>query len=104
MDVKVVVEFAVAALIAIGILVGVLIGIQADMCRTLYIILDENISIRKIMMKQYIATKVLLKDQFNIDIDDYDELYDKIINNTDTDIEKKLENDKIKKLKTKRYL
>ncbi len=104
MDVKVVVEFAVAALIAIGILVGVLIGIQADMCRTLYIILDENISIRKIMMKQYIATKVLLKDQFNIDIDDYDELYDKIINNTDTDIEKKLENDKIKKLKIKRYL
>ena len=41
-DVKIVVEFAVAALIAIGILVGILIGIQADMCRKLYEVLDEN--------------------------------------------------------------
>ena len=101
MDVKIVVEFAVAALIAIGILVGILIAIQADMCKILYIVLDENISIRKIMMKQYIATKVLLKDHFNIDIDDYDELYDKIINNTDTEVEKKLENSKIKKTKNR---
>ena len=71
------------------------------MCKILYIVLDENISIRKIMMKQYIATKVLLKDHFSIDIDDYDELYDKIINNTDTEVEKKLENSKIKKTKNK---
>ena len=83
MDVKVVVEFAVAALIAIGILVGILIAIQADMCRTLYEVLNENISIRKIMLKQYISTKILLKNEFELDIDEYSELYDKIIDNSD---------------------
>lgn len=79
MNIKVVVEFAVAALIAIGILVGILIAIQADMSRTLYIILDENIDIRKIMMKQYIATKILFKNKYEIDIDEYEELYNSSI-------------------------
>ena len=82
MEVKVVVEFAVAALIAIGILVGILIAIQADMCRTLYEVLNENISIRKIMMKQYIAIKILLKNEFDVDIDEYSDLYEKVIDNT----------------------
>ncbi len=83
MEVKVVVEFAVAALIAIGILVGVLIAIQADMCRTLYEVLNENISIRKIMMKQYIALKLLIKNEFELDIDEFSDVYEKIIDNTD---------------------
>ena len=82
MEVKIVVEFAVAALIAIGILVGILIAIQADMCRTLYEVLNESISIRKIMMKQYIATKILLKNEFDVDIDEYSDLYEKVIDNT----------------------
>jgi len=82
MEVKIVVEFAVAALIAIGILVGILIAIQADMCKTLYEVLNENISIRKIMMKQYIAIKILLKNEFDVDIDEYSDLYEKIIDNT----------------------
>lgn len=82
MEVKIVVEFAVAALIAIGILVGILIAIQADMCKTLYEVLNENISIRKIMMKQYIAIKILLKNEFNVDIDEYNDIYEKVIDNT----------------------
>ena len=82
MEIKVIVEFAVAALIAIGILVGILIAIQADMCKTLYEVLNENISIRKIMMKQYIAIKILLKNEFNVDIDEYNDIYEKVINNT----------------------
>lgn len=83
MDVKVIVEFAVAALIAIGILVGILIAIQADMCRTLYEVLNENISIRKIMMKQYIAIKLLIKKEFDLDVDEYSDIYEKIIDNSD---------------------
>ena len=79
MDVKIVVEFAVAALIAIGILVGILIAIQADMSRTLYIVLDENINIRKVMIKQYIYTKILFKNRYDIDIDEYEELYNSAI-------------------------
>lgn len=79
MDVKVVVEFAVAALIAIGILVGILIAIQADMSRTLYIVLDENINIRKIMAKQYIAFKILFKTIHNIDLDEYEGIYESIL-------------------------
>lgn len=82
MEVKIVVEFAVAALIAIGILVGILIAIQADMCKTLYEVLNENISIRKIMMKQYIAIKILFKNEFNVDIDEYNDIYEKVIDNT----------------------
>ena len=83
MDVKIVVEFAVAALIAIGILVGILIAIQADMCRTLYEVLNENISIRKIMMKQYIAIKLLIKKEFDLDVDEYNDIYEKVIDNSD---------------------
>lgn len=83
MDIKIVVEFAVAALIAIGILVGILIAIQADMCRTLYEVLNENISIRKIMMKQYIAIKLLIKKEFDLDVDEYNDIYEKVIDNSD---------------------
>lgn len=75
MDVKIIVEFAVAALIAIGILVGILIGIQADMCKRLYEVLDENISIRKIMFKHYVAMKLLLKNSSNIDVDEFYDIY-----------------------------
>ena len=79
MDVKIVVEFAVAALIAIGILVGILIAIQADMSRTLYTVLDENINMRKIMAKQYIAFKIIFKKHYNLDMDEYEGLYESIL-------------------------
>ena len=83
-DVKIVVEFAVAALIAIGILVGILIGIQADMCRKLYEVLDENISIRKVMIKQYVAIKLLLKKSYEIDMDDYYDNNDNLIQSNES--------------------
>ena len=83
-DVKIVVEFAVAALIAIGILVGILIGIQADMCRKLYEVLDENISIRKVMIKQYVAIKLLLKKNYEIDMDDYYDNNDNLIQSNES--------------------
>lgn len=88
-DVKIVVEFAVAALIAIGILVGILIGIQVDMCRKLYEVLDENISIRKVMIKQYVAIKLLLKKSYEIDMDDYYDNNDNLIQSNESLNDKK---------------